>query len=86
MCYDKRVKIGVSLSDELLAFADDEAARRGLTRSGLLAAFFLMMGNQTAVLDDMFNLTVQFEIGTGFLHGIDKFQKSQHCVGSSGGP
>lgn len=31
------MKIGVSLSDELLAFADGEAERRGLSRSGLLA-------------------------------------------------
>ncbi len=31
------VKIGVSLSDELLGFADDMAKRRGLSRSGLLA-------------------------------------------------
>jgi hypothetical protein len=31
------VKVGVSLPDELIAFADAEAARRGLTRSGLLA-------------------------------------------------
>lgn len=31
------MKIGVSLSDDLLAFADKEAKRRGLSRSGLLA-------------------------------------------------
>ena len=31
------MKIGVSISEELLAFADSEAERRGLTRSGLLA-------------------------------------------------
>jgi hypothetical protein len=31
------MKIGVSLPDELVEFADAEAARRGLTRSGLLA-------------------------------------------------
>jgi len=31
------VKIGVSLPDELVAFADLEAARRGTSRSGLLA-------------------------------------------------
>lgn len=31
------MKIGVSLPDELVAFADAEAARRGTTRSGLLA-------------------------------------------------
>lgn len=30
-------KIGVSLPDDLIAFADEEAARRGTTRSGLLA-------------------------------------------------
>lgn len=30
-------KIGVSLPDELIAFADQEAARRGTSRSGLLA-------------------------------------------------
>ena len=31
------MKIGVSLDPELVAFADDEAARRGTSRSGLLA-------------------------------------------------
>ncbi|MDH3745494.1 MAG: type II toxin-antitoxin system HicB family antitoxin [Acidobacteriota bacterium] len=31
------MKIGVSLSGELLTFADEEARRRGLTRSGFLA-------------------------------------------------
>jgi metal-responsive CopG/Arc/MetJ family transcriptional regulator len=31
------MKIGVSLPDHLLAFADEEARRRGTTRSGLLA-------------------------------------------------
>jgi metal-responsive CopG/Arc/MetJ family transcriptional regulator len=31
------MKIGVSLPDELVEFADAEAARRGLSRSGLLA-------------------------------------------------
>lgn len=31
------MKIGVSLPEELVEFADAEAARRGLTRSGLLA-------------------------------------------------
>ncbi len=31
------MKVGVSLPDELLAFADAEATRRGTTRSGLLA-------------------------------------------------
>ena len=31
------MKIGVSLADDLVAFADEEARRRGLTRSGLLA-------------------------------------------------
>jgi metal-responsive CopG/Arc/MetJ family transcriptional regulator len=30
-------KIGVSLPDELIAFADREAARRGTSRSALLA-------------------------------------------------
>jgi len=31
------MKVGVSLSEELIAFADEEARRRGTTRSGLLA-------------------------------------------------
>ncbi len=31
------MKIGVSLPDELVAFADQEASRRGTSRSGLLA-------------------------------------------------
>ncbi len=31
------MKIGVSLPEDLLAFADDEAKRRGLSRSRLLA-------------------------------------------------
>jgi metal-responsive CopG/Arc/MetJ family transcriptional regulator len=31
------MKIGVSLPEDLLAFADEEAQRRGTTRSGLLA-------------------------------------------------
>lgn len=31
------MKIGVSLPDELVEFADAEAARRGTSRSGLLA-------------------------------------------------
>lgn len=31
------MKIGISLPDELVAFADAEAQRRGTTRSGLLA-------------------------------------------------
>jgi metal-responsive CopG/Arc/MetJ family transcriptional regulator len=31
------MKIGVSLPEDLLAFADEEARRRGTTRSGLLA-------------------------------------------------
>lgn len=31
------MKIGVSLPDELVSFADNEAKRRGTTRSGLLA-------------------------------------------------
>jgi len=31
------MKIGVSLSDDLVRFADAEAQRRGTTRSGLLA-------------------------------------------------
>lgn len=31
------MKIGVSLPADLLAFADEEAERRGTTRSGLLA-------------------------------------------------
>ena len=32
-----RMKIGVSLPDDLIAFADHEAARRRTTRSGILA-------------------------------------------------
>ena len=31
------MKIGVSIPKDLIAFADEEAKRRGLTRSGLLA-------------------------------------------------
>jgi len=31
------MKIGVSLPNDLVAFADEEARRRGLSRSGLLA-------------------------------------------------
>ena len=31
------MKIGVSLSEDLIAFADEEAARRGTSRSGLIA-------------------------------------------------
>jgi metal-responsive CopG/Arc/MetJ family transcriptional regulator len=31
------MKVGVSLPDDLLSFADQEAVRRGTTRSGLLA-------------------------------------------------
>lgn len=31
------MKIGVSLTEDLVAFADAEAERRGTTRSGLLA-------------------------------------------------
>lgn len=31
------MKIGVSIPDDLIAFADEEAKRRGLSRSGLLA-------------------------------------------------
>jgi metal-responsive CopG/Arc/MetJ family transcriptional regulator len=31
------MKVGVSLPDDLIAFADREASRRGTTRSGLLA-------------------------------------------------
>jgi metal-responsive CopG/Arc/MetJ family transcriptional regulator len=31
------MKIGISLPDDLLAFADEEARRRGTSRSGLLA-------------------------------------------------
>lgn len=31
------MKIGVSLPEELIAFADAEASRRGTSRSGLLA-------------------------------------------------
>ena len=32
------MKIGVSLPEDLVAFADEEASRRGISRSGLLAA------------------------------------------------
>ncbi len=32
------MKIGVSLPEELIEFADTEAARRGTSRSGLLAS------------------------------------------------
>ena len=41
MCYHTTMastKIGVSLPAELVAFADEEAARRGTSRSGLLAS------------------------------------------------
>lgn len=31
------MKLGVSLPDDLVAFADDQARQRGTTRSGLLA-------------------------------------------------
>ena len=31
------MKIGVSLPEDLISFADDEAKRRGTSRSGLLA-------------------------------------------------
>jgi metal-responsive CopG/Arc/MetJ family transcriptional regulator len=31
------MKIGVSIPEDLIAFADEEAKRRGLSRSGLLA-------------------------------------------------
>ncbi len=31
------MKIGVSIPEDLIAFADEEANRRGLSRSGLLA-------------------------------------------------
>lgn len=37
MCYPVDMKIGVSLAKELVQFADEEASRRGLSRSGLLA-------------------------------------------------
>ncbi len=37
MCYRRHMKIGISLPDELIAFADREANRRGTSRSGLLA-------------------------------------------------
>jgi metal-responsive CopG/Arc/MetJ family transcriptional regulator len=30
------MKVGVSLPEDLIAFADEEASRRGTTRSGLL--------------------------------------------------
>ena len=32
-----RMKIGISIPEDLIAFADEEAKRRGLSRSGLLA-------------------------------------------------
>ncbi len=32
------IKIGVSLPEDLVAFADEEASRRGTSRSGLLAS------------------------------------------------
>lgn len=37
LCYHRSMKIGVSLSKKLVEFADEEASRRGLSRSGLLA-------------------------------------------------
>jgi metal-responsive CopG/Arc/MetJ family transcriptional regulator len=43
------VKIGVSLPDHLLAFADEEAQRRGTTRSGLLAGLLEAEQIQTQV-------------------------------------
>jgi hypothetical protein len=36
-CYHWLVKIGVSLNADLVAFANHEAAKRGTSRSGLLA-------------------------------------------------
>lgn len=36
-CYPGRMKIGVSLPKDLVAFADDVAERRGTSRSVLLA-------------------------------------------------
>jgi hypothetical protein len=36
--YSPGVKLGVSLPEELVAFADEEARRRGTTRSAYLAA------------------------------------------------
>ena len=36
-CYTRAMKVGVSLPDELIAFADREAERLGTSRSGLLA-------------------------------------------------
>lgn len=35
------MKVGVSLPDDLIAFADEEASRRGTTRSGLLAQLLI---------------------------------------------
>jgi metal-responsive CopG/Arc/MetJ family transcriptional regulator len=43
------MKIGVSLPDHLLAFADEEAQRRGTTRSGLLARLLEAEQIQTQV-------------------------------------
>ena len=43
------MKIGVSLPDHLLAFADEEAKRRGTTRSGLLARLLEAEQIQTQV-------------------------------------
>ncbi len=37
VCYHMVMKIGVSISKDLVTFADEEAKRRGLSRSGLLA-------------------------------------------------
>jgi len=35
-CYSLVMKIGVSLPEDLIAFADEESKRRGTSRSGLL--------------------------------------------------
>ena len=43
------MKIGVSLPADLLAFADEEAKRRGTTRSGLLARLLEAEQIQTQV-------------------------------------
>ncbi len=43
------MKVGVSLPANLLAFADEEAERRGTTRSGLLAHLLEVEQTQTQV-------------------------------------
>lgn len=49
------MKIGVSLADDLVSFADAEALRRGTTRSGLLAELLeeaRIRAQTTAYLDE----------------------------------